>query len=106
MGESAIADQITEALRDVLEPEIGVNVVDLGLLYGVRTDDGEIAVTMTQTSPWCPDADLLRAQVHQALDGLGLNHTISVTWARKPVWGPERITPDGLDQLRALGLNL
>jgi metal-sulfur cluster biosynthetic enzyme len=106
VGETAIADQVTQALKDVLEPEIGINVVDLGLLYEVRIDDDDVVVTMTPTSPWCPDADFLRVQVDRVLGGLGLNSAVRVNWVRKPAWGPQRVTPDGRDQLRALGFNM
>lgn len=107
MGEQDIADRVTETLRDVLDPEIGINVVDLGLLYAVRVEaDGVIEVDMTLTSSACPLADVLRDQVYRALGALGLDTTICVNWVWKPTWGPERITPDGRDQLRALGFHV
>jgi metal-sulfur cluster biosynthetic enzyme len=100
-------DQVTEALKDIIDPEIGINIVDLGLLYGVHIDDdGAVAVTMTLTSPGCPDADLLRDHVYQMITSLGLTVPIHVTWVWKPAWGPQHITPDGRDQLRALGFHV
>jgi metal-sulfur cluster biosynthetic enzyme len=106
VGEQGVIDQVTEVLKDVVDPEIGINVVDLGLLYGVRIDDGAIQVTMTLTSPGCPDADFLRDQVYQALGGLDLDSSIRVDWVWKPTWGPQHITDDGRDQLRALGFHV
>ncbi|MBN1174341.1 MAG: metal-sulfur cluster assembly factor [Micromonosporaceae bacterium] len=101
-----IAARVVEALKGVIDPEIGINVVDLGLVYDVRVEEDSVAVDMTLTSPACPDADVLREQVYQALGDLGLEITICVTWVWKPAWGPQRITSDGREQLRALGFNV
>jgi metal-sulfur cluster biosynthetic enzyme len=106
-GEQSVPAQVTAALKEVIDPEIGVNIVDLGLLYGVRIDDhGVIQVDMTLTSQGCPDADSLRDQVYQALSALDLGSGICVNWVWKPAWGPQHITPDGRDQLRALGFHV
>ncbi|MBN1171518.1 MAG: metal-sulfur cluster assembly factor [Micromonosporaceae bacterium] len=101
-----IKEQVYEALKGVLEPELGINVVDLGLVYDVRVEEEVVAVDMTLTSHACPNADVLREQVYQALGDLGLEITICVTWVWKPVWGPQRITSEGREQLRALGFNV
>lgn len=107
MSQQDVVTTVTEALRDVVEPEIGVNIVDLGLLYDVRVDDdGTVQIDVTLTAPSCPDGDLLRDQVHRALRGLELPVTICANWVWKPMWGPERVTEDGRDQLRALGYHV
>ena len=107
MDETRTTDQVTEALRDVIDPEIGINIVDLGLLYGVRIDhDDVIQVDLTLTSPGCPDADFLRDHVYRVLGNLGLDSPLCVNWVWKPAWGPQHITPDGRDQLRALGFHV
>ncbi len=99
-GEEAI-----EALMDVIDPELGINVVDLGLVYGVRIDaDNTITVNMTLTSAACPLTDVIERQVQMVLAPFSEN--VSVNWVWLPPWGPECITPDGKDQLRAIGFNV
>lgn len=102
-----LCDRVTEALRNVIDPEIGVNIVDLGMLYDVRVDDdGLIEVDMTLTSQACPLGEVLRDQVYQAIQAIGLPAAVCVNWVWKPAWGPERITDEGKEQLRALGFHV
>jgi len=104
-GTSPEADDVLEALRDVVDPELGVNVVDLGLVYGVTVDADKIAtVDMTLTSAACPLTDVIDDQTQTALDGLVSDFKINWVWL--PPWGPEKITEDGREQLRALGFNV
>ena len=98
-------DDLLEALRDVVDPELGINVVDLGLVYGVTIDDKKVAtVDMTLTSAACPLTDVIEDQTQVALDGLVSDWRINWVWM--PPWGPEKITEDGREQLRALGFNV
>ncbi|MEG9248110.1 metal-sulfur cluster assembly factor [Arthrobacter sp. Soc17.1.1.1] len=98
-------DDIEEALRDVIDPELGVNIVDLGLLYGLNyAEDGALLIDMTLTTAACPLTDVLEEQVGQALDGVVDEWRLNWVWM--PPWGPERITEDGRDQMRALGFNI
>jgi metal-sulfur cluster biosynthetic enzyme len=96
---------VLEALRDVVDPELGINVVDLGLVYGV-TLDGErnAAIDMTLTSAACPLTDVIEDQAREALEGVVPDFRINWVWL--PPWGPEKITEDGREQLRALGFNI
>jgi metal-sulfur cluster biosynthetic enzyme len=104
-AEIAAVDDVTEALRDVVDPELGINVVDLGLVYGLTVDDGNIAVVdMTLTSAACPLQDVIEDQMRMALDGLVAD--FRVNWVWMPPWGPDKITDDGREQLRALGFNV
>jgi len=99
-----VAD-IEEALRDVIDPELGINVVDLGLVYGVVIDPNNHAVIdMTLTSAACPLTDVIEDQTGSVLDGVVDGFRINWVWM--PPWGPERITEDGREQLRALGFNV
>lgn len=99
------AADVEEALRDVIDPELGINVVDLGLVYGVALDPNNHAVIdMTLTSAACPLTDVIEDQSASALDGLVDGFRINWVWM--PPWGPEKITTDGREQLRALGFNI
>jgi metal-sulfur cluster biosynthetic enzyme len=98
-------EDILEALRDVVDPELGVNVVDLGLVYGVDLDEAKVAtLDMTLTSAACPLTDVIEEQANAALEGLVTD--MRINWVWMPPWGPENITEDGREQLRALGFNI
>jgi metal-sulfur cluster biosynthetic enzyme len=98
-------EDVLEALRDVVDPELGINVVDLGLVYGVDVDADRIAtIDMTLTSAACPLTDVIEDQAREALDGVVADFRINWVWM--PPWGPESITDDGREQLRALGFNI
>ena len=98
-------DDIEEALRDVVDPELGINVVDLGLVYGLNfEDDDSLTIDMTLTSAACPLTDVIEDQTQTALEGMVDRWVINWVWM--PPWGMEMITEDGRDQLRALGFNV
>ena len=98
-------EDVFEAMRDVLDPELGINVVDLGLVYGVTLDDDRVAtIDMTLTSAACPLTDVIEDQAREALEGVVADFRINWVWM--PPWGPESITDDGREQLRALGFNI
>ncbi|PRX92517.1 metal-sulfur cluster assembly factor [Allonocardiopsis opalescens] len=96
--------EITEAMKDVVDPELGVNVVDLGLVYGVAATDDVITLDMTLTSAACPLTDVIEDQANSALDEFG--REVKINWVWLPPWGPDKITDDGRDQLRMLGFNV
>ena len=96
---------VEEALRDVIDPELGINVVDLGLLYGVTVDEeANVTLDMTLTSPTCPLTDRIEYDTKYALDGLA--NSVTINWVWLPPWTLEMITEDGREQLRAIGYNL
>jgi metal-sulfur cluster biosynthetic enzyme len=98
-------DDLEEALKDVVDPELGINVVDLGLVYGLHLeDDDSLTIDMTLTSAACPLTDVIEDQTQTALEGLVDRWVINWVWM--PPWGMEMITDDGRDQLRALGFNV
>src|SRR4051812_40112057 len=98
-------DDVMEAMKDVVDPELGINVVDLGLVYGVTLDDDNGAVIdMTLTSAACPLTDVIEDQANSALDGL--TNGVTINWVWMPPWGPDKITDEGREQLRALGFNV
>jgi metal-sulfur cluster biosynthetic enzyme len=105
----ATVEDIEEALKDVVDPELGINVVDLGLVYGIYVDDDNVAtIDMTLTSAACPLTDVIEDQARVALLSPGgeLVSDFHINWVWLPPWGPDKITDDGRDQLRALGFNV
>ncbi|GAA1508430.1 metal-sulfur cluster assembly factor [Sphaerisporangium rubeum] len=108
-GETSV-DEVMEALKDVVDPELGVNVVDLGLIYGVNLDPADpgtppvATLDMTLTSAACPLTDVIEEQAHSALEGMVSD--VKINWVWLPPWGPDKITDDGRDQLRMLGFNV
>jgi metal-sulfur cluster biosynthetic enzyme len=103
----AALDDLEEAMRDVVDPELGINVVDLGLVYDIRVDEENIAtIDMTLTSAACPLTDVIEDQTRAALTSGGLVKDFRINWVWMPPWGPEKITDDGRDQLRALGFTV
>jgi len=108
--ELAAVEDVEEAMRDVVDPELGINVVDLGLVYDIRVDEGNLAtIDMTLTSAACPLTDVIEDQTRAALvggpDG-GLVNDVRINWVWMPPWGPDKITEDGREQLRALGFTV
>ena len=99
-------DEVTEAMKDVVDPELGINVVDLGLVYDVHLDDAtkDVVLDMTLTSAACPLTDVIQDQTNQALEGLV--NDVLINWVWMPPWGPDKITEDGREQLRALGFTV
>ncbi|MBA4020779.1 MULTISPECIES: metal-sulfur cluster assembly factor [Mycobacteriales] len=101
-------EDIEEAMRDVVDPELGINVVDLGLVYGLDVNSDAVAkIDMTLTSAACPLTDVIEDQIRSVLiTSSGLCTDIELNWVWLPPWGPDKITDDGRDQLRALGFTV
>jgi metal-sulfur cluster biosynthetic enzyme len=105
VANKAVAEDVWEAMKDVVDPELGINVVDLGLVYDVHLDEGNVAtLDMTLTSAACPLTDVIEDQTRAALDSVVAGYTINWVWM--PPWGPDKITDDGREMLRALGFNV
>ena len=106
-SDEMLAD-LEEAMRDVVDPELGINVVDLGLVYGLNVEKGEqgdvALIDMTLTSAACPLTDVIMDQTNQALEGIA--NDVVINWVWMPPWGPDKITEDGREQLRALGFTV
>ena len=111
-GEVQAADlpseaQVLEALKVVKDPEIPVNVVDLGLIYGVDIAEGGLVdITMTLTSVGCPVQDLIRADAEMAVGRLDGVNSVNVEFVWTPPWGPDKMTDDGKRQMRMFGFNI
>jgi metal-sulfur cluster biosynthetic enzyme len=104
--EPKLFDTVEEALKDVMDPELGVNIVDLGLIYDLGWDDDQnaLVISMTLTSAGCPLTDVLEEQTAEALDGIV--EQFRINWVWMPPWGPDKITDDGRDMMRALGFSI
>ncbi len=101
----ATLDDVTEAMKDVIDPELGINVIDLGLVYDMRIDEANIAILdMTLTSAACPLQDVIEDQTRQVLQDL--TSDVKINWVWMPPWGPNRISDDGREQLRAIGFTV
>ena len=103
-GGTLTVEDVEEAMKDVVDPELGINVVDLGLLYGVNIDGNDVVLDMTLTSAACPLTDVIQDQTRQALEGMV--DDVVINWVWMPPWGPDKITDDGREMLRALGFTV
>jgi metal-sulfur cluster biosynthetic enzyme len=101
----ATEEQVLDAMRQVEDPELGVNVVDLGLVYGVEFEDEgrKVRLDMTLTSAGCPLTDMIEGATDAALIGLDGIQEAEINWVWSPPWTPERMTEDGKIELRAMG---
>ena len=101
------AFDVTEFMRDVIDNELGINVVDLGLVYDLwfEEDNGKeiVMINMTLTSPACPLTDVIAEQVEDIVKANKLADAVRINWVWMPPWGPQMITEEGREQLQALG---
>ena len=105
ISKAPTTEDVEEALRDVMDPELGINIVDLGLIYGLDLDENQtVTLDMTLTSAACPLTEEIEDQCYDALNGVVNGYRINWVWM--PPWGPEHITEEGREQLRALGFNI
>ena len=98
-------DQIREAMKQVDDPELGINVVDLGLLYEVNVDEatGKVDLNMTLTSMGCPLTDQIIADVRKYVEPLDGVTSVDVNWVWDPPWGPDKMTDDGKLMMKVMG---
>ncbi|MGD9856591.1 MAG: metal-sulfur cluster assembly factor [Planctomycetaceae bacterium] len=91
--------QLIEALKQVIDPELMINIVDLGLVYDVALEERVVNVEMTLTSPACPAGPQIIHQAKMALEQLEDVDTATIKLVMSPPWSPERMTDDARDQL-------
>ena len=96
MGNEA---ELIEALKQVVDPELMINVVDLGLVYEIDQQEGKVSVDMTLTSPACPAGPQIMQQAKMALERLEGVEEANIRLVMSPPWTPERMTDDARDQL-------
>jgi FeS assembly SUF system protein len=101
-GDEALQDAIIVALKEIYDPEIPVNIYDLGLIYGVEVNDGHALVTMTLTTPHCPVAESMPGEVELrvgSVPGVG-DAEVVLVW--DPPWGPDKMTDEARLELGML----
>lgn len=90
---------LLEALKNVIDPELMVNVVDLGLIYSIEENDGKVDCEMTLTSPACPAGPQLMQQAKMALENVEGVAEAEIKLVMAPPWSPDRMTDDARDHL-------
>lgn len=96
-------EEILDTLRNVIDPEVGINIADLGLVYSIEEKDGEISVTMTMTTAACPMGNMLRDQAREAIkkrfpEAKSVN--VELVWT--PPWNPEMMSEEAKRKLGRL----
>jgi metal-sulfur cluster biosynthetic enzyme len=99
-------DAMRTALKAVLDPEIGINIVDLGLVYGIEKEPGKIKLTMTLTSMGCPLTELIHQQCTMILTRLPSVEDVDVNFVFSPPWSTDMIAPEAKEELRAMGFSV
>src|SRR5262245_27712977 len=92
-------EQVLDALKQVLDPELFVNVVDLGLIYKIVVQDKTVSIDMSMTSPACPAGPQLVAQSKKAIESLEEGTQANIQIVLTPPWTPDRMTQDARDHL-------
>ncbi len=101
---NTLREQVWEILHDVYDPEIPLNIADLGLIYDLQvSDQGEVHVLMTLTAPGCPVGDMIADEIRDRVMSLPGVQDVQVEFTFDPLWTPERISEEGREALRAFG---
>jgi metal-sulfur cluster biosynthetic enzyme len=105
-GAGPLEARVWSALAEIDDPEMPVNLVDLGVIYGVEVGEGVVRVRLTFTAMGCPASDMITSDIRERLlEEPGVRDVvIDVVW--DPPWSSERLTPDGREALRAWGLSV
>jgi FeS assembly SUF system protein len=101
-GDEALQEAIIDALKEIYDPEIPVNIYDLGLIYGVEVSDANAIITMTLTTPHCPVAESMPGEVElraQSVPGV-MDAEVNLVW--EPAWGPDKMTDEARLELGML----
>jgi len=104
INKEQLRSKVIAALREAYDPEIPVNVYDLGLVYGIDVDDeGNVEISMTLTAVGCPMAGLIIYRIEEEVRSkVPEAKSVKVKLVWEPVWSPERITPEGREMLKKL----
>ena len=99
----ATDEEIITAMKQVEDPELGVNVVDLGLVYGVEQDDGKVTINMTLTSMGCPLTEQIMGDAQAVVTPLEGVDSVDVNFVWDPPWTPEKMTEEGRFMMKVMG---
>jgi metal-sulfur cluster biosynthetic enzyme len=91
--------RVREALREVVDPELGLDVVSLGLVYGVELEGGRVRVRLTMTTPACPLSEQIVRDAEERVAALAGVEVVNVELVWEPLWGPERMSPAAKETL-------
>ena len=97
-------EQVYAALKEVNDPELPISLVDLGLIYGVEVDNGNVDITMTLTASGCPEIDMIKEDILEKLAGTKGVDSVNIEVVWSPAWTKEMLTDDGVYALKALGI--
>ncbi len=103
MDDAITREQAIDVLKTVFDPEIPVNVWDLGLIYDLQVTDEDVAISMTLTAPGCPVGPQIAAEIENKLQSIGAN-AVSVSFVWSPPWSTEKVTPEGKLHLQMMGI--
>lgn len=92
-----LKEKVLEQLKSVYDPELNINVVDLGLIYNVEVSNAaDVSITMTLTTPGCPLHDSITSGVRYSIQGIEETKNVEVNLVWEPAWSPDKMTPEGL----------
>lgn len=103
MDDAITREQAIDVLKTVFDPEIPVNVWDLGLIYDLQVTGEDVAISMTLTAPGCPVGPQIAAEIENKLQSIGAN-AVSVSFVWSPPWSTEKVTPEGKLHLQMIGI--
>ncbi len=92
-------EKVRNALYSVIDPELGIDVVNLGLIYGIDIDDESVTITMTLTTPGCPLHESMSSAVYNAIRTLDPDKEVKINLVWEPPWTPERLTDQAKEML-------
>ncbi len=95
---------IFAALKNVNDPELPISLVDMGMIYGVEVEDGNVNILMTFTASGCPAVDMIKEDIVEELEKLNGVRSINIEVVWSPPWTKERLTDDGIYALKTLGI--
>ncbi len=98
-GKGLTSEKIRESIKSVIDPELGINIVDLGLIYDIVINKGVVKVRMTLTTPMCPIGPMLVDGVKRAVEGVKGVKNVDVEVTFDPPWTMERISPEFREKL-------
>lgn len=99
------AEAAKDCLREVLDPELPISLVDLGLIYGVEVEAGVVSVSLTYTATACPCMEFIREDIRDRLESESWIDRVEILEVWDPPWSVEKITPEGRERLRELGVS-